>query len=145
MMKKLFLGLVLIGVAMSAFAQTYPVTNPTYIPNLRTSSAAIVSGVANTAVTLNTIGTTSVQITGTCTSLAASLQGTNDGTNYVTLNLYPNGSLSTASAVTSMTATGYWVANTAGMNKVRINNTAVSGTACVGTLAGSANAFSLPH
>jgi hypothetical protein len=133
-------------VSVSAFAQVYPYSTPTYIPNLRAPSFAIASNVANTAVVLNNIGTVSLQLTGTCTSLQGKLEGTVDGTNYSTLNIYALGALSTASAVTSISGvTGTWTANTGGLNQVRFNNTAVSGTACVGTLAGSPTAFSLPH
>lgn len=133
-----------VTVASSAFAQVYPFSNPSYIPNLRLPAFAIASGVANANVVLNGIGTTRLQITGTCTSLNGRLETSPDGTNWVTLNLYPNQALTTASAVTSVTATGTWVANTAGANIVRFNNSAVSGTACVGTLSGSANDFVLP-
>ena len=131
--------------ATSAFAQTYPVTTPHYIPNMRFPAFTIVSGVAASSATLNNIGTTSLFVTGTCTSLAATVQASDDGTNWITLNMYPYNATVAASAVTSISATGTWVMNTGGYNKVRVSNTAVSGTACVGTLAGSPNAFALPR
>ena len=131
--------------ATSAFAQTYPTTNPTYHPNMRFPAFTIASGVASSAATLNGVGNVSLFVTGTCTSLAATFQASNDGTNWVTLNMYPYNATVAASAVTSISATGTWVMNVGGYNKIRVNNTAVSGTACVGTLAGSPFAFALPR
>lgn len=134
----------LFAFALAAFAQTYPITNPTYIPNLRMPQFAIASGVAGTPVLLNGIGTVGLQITGTCTSLAGTLEGSNNST-WVTLNVYPHNATVAASAAASITGTGMYIANVSGINKIRFNNTAVSGTACAGNLGGSPNAFTLPR
>jgi hypothetical protein len=145
-------SVVLLGVLASALlvgtpaiAQVYPYTNPTYTPNIRMTPVAIASGVASTTQTLNGIGVVAVQLSGTCTSLVGRLEGSLDGTNWVTLNLFPNQALGTASAVQSVTTTGLWTSNTSGINLVRFNNSAASGTACVATLAGSPRGFVLPR
>lgn len=149
-MKYFLKGLMAFAVAMlfaaPAIAQTYPYNTPTYIPNARVLNTAATSGVAGTAVKMNGINTLGVQITGTCTNLAATIQGSGDGgTTWYTLNLYPNAATSSASAVTSVSATGNWFANVAGVDQVRINPTAVTGTACKVSFIGSPGAFALPR
>lgn len=146
LLSKIFSVLMFAAVlATSAFSATYPSTNPTYTPNARFPAFTIASGVAGSSLPLNGIGVASLFVTGTCTSLAATVQASNDGTNWITLNLYPYNATLAASAVTSISATGTWVMNVGGYNNVRVNNTAVSGAACVGTLAGTAEAFALPR
>jgi hypothetical protein len=145
LMKVLFAVVVGLGLMTAAFADTvYPYQSPTYTPNMRTSAITMASGVAGGTTTLNNINTVGVQFDGTCPNLAAKLEGSS-GTGWNTLTMYPNGAISTASAVTSATTTGAWYANTSGLNSVRINNTGASGIACTGTLAGSSGSFNLPH
>jgi len=135
-----------LGLFASAYAETYPVTNPTYIPNARGTAFTVASNVAATPLTLNGIGTVALQLSGTCTGLQGRMQGTVDDTNYVTLNMYPYNATLAASAVTSVSGTtGTWVMNTAGYSKVRMNNTGVSTSTCVGRLVGSSAAFALPR
>jgi len=139
------LAVALLMVSTSVLADSYPFSTPTYIPNLRVATVAAASGVASTSNSLNNIGIVSLQITGTCTSLNGRLEGSNNGTDWVTLNLYPNQAIATSAAVTSVTATGIWTANAGGLNYVRFNNSAVTGSACLITIAGSPTAFALPH
>ena len=148
-MKALFSKILVVALmffgAFAAQAQTYPFSNPTYIPNMRVPTVAVASGVANTTQVTNGLGTLGVQVDGTCTSLNGRLEGTVNGSTWVTMNLYPYNAISSASAVTSVTGTGVWFANGAGVNSVRFNNSAVSGTACTETLSGNAGAFALPR
>lgn len=149
-MKKFFTRMLagMIGilfVATSAFAQVYPSTNPTYIPNSRLPVFTVTSNVPATTMQLNGTGTVTLQLTGTCTNLVGAIQASNDGTNFVTLNVYPSNVTTAASAITSITATGLYTANVAGYDKVRMTNTGVTGTACVGTMVGSPQAFALPR
>lgn len=149
-MKHLTKGLLMVVAGMlfavAASAQTYPYSTPTYIPNARVLGQTAASGVAGTAVKMNGINTLGIQITGTCTNLAATVQGSGDGgTTWYTLNLYPNAATTAASAVTSVSATGNWFANVAGVDQVRINPTAVTGTACKVSFIGSPGAFALPR
>ncbi len=149
-MKKLLQFCVLVGIAMglfsSAYAETYPITNPTYIPNARGTAFTVASNVAASPMTLNGVGTVALQLSGTCTGLQGLMQGTVDDTNYVTLNMYPYNATLAASAVTSVSGTtGVWTMNTAGYSKVRMSNTGVSTSTCVGRLVGSSAAFALPR
>jgi len=135
----------LLAIGSPANAQVYPYSSPTYTPNARMSAMAIASAVPSTTQTLNNVGTTALQITGTCTNLVGKLEASVDGTNWVTLNLYPYNSTAAASAVTSVTGTGAWVANTGGYNNIRVNNSAVTGSACVANMSGSPTGFALPR
>jgi hypothetical protein len=135
----------LLAIGSPANAQVYPYSSPTYTPNARMPAMTIASGVASTTQTLNNVGVAALQITGTCTSLNGRLEASVDGTNWVTLNLYPYNATAAASAVTSVTGTGAWVANTGGYNNIRVNNSAVSGTACVANMSGSSMDFTLPR
>jgi len=121
---------------------TYAYTNPTYVP---TAKSAAVSASAPTTYVLTThnVNTAVFNITGTCTSLAAVAQISTDGTNYVTVNVYPvsagtvNG-LSVPAA--SITAAGMYRVNTSGAFKARLNVTALT-AACSFTASGSGAAF----
>lgn len=137
-------GLVFGAICIFAHADAvYPYANPTYIPNAD-NPVVTISAPSSTAVVMTTlgIGTTSVRITGTCTSLAAAFQGSNDGgANWTALNLYPIATGTTApTAVASVSATGFWKANTSGMNKVRVNVTALTAS-CSFKLLGSPHGF----
>ena len=130
----------LAALAVAAQAQTYPYTNPTYIPNAvgPTNSYAAPADYA-----FNTlgIGTVTVRVTGTCTSLAAVAQATIDGTNYTAVNLYPIATGTSApTAVASISAVGFWKVNTTGFTGVRLHITALT-AACVVTLAGTPHGF----
>lgn len=146
-MKKLLSFVMLVGVlfSFSAVAQVYPTNNPAYTPNARMTAFTVASNVAATKQLMNSVGTVSLQLTGTCTNLVGRLEASNDGTNWVTMNVYPHNALSSASAVASVTATGLYVANSAGVNQVRMNNSGVTGTACVATMSGMARDFTLPR
>lgn len=146
-MKKLLSLIMLVGMlfSISAFAQVYPTTNPTYVPNVRMTAFTVASNVPATKQLMNSVGIVSLQLTGTCTNLVGRLEASNDGTNWVTMNMYPQNALTSASAVTSVTATGLYVANAAGVNQVRMNNSGVTGTACVATMSGMARDFTLPR
>ena len=152
-MKKILHFVVLLGVLAGglfaigtpAIAQVYPINNPTYTPNARMPDITVASGVAGTSRVLNSVGTVSLQLSGTCTSLVGSMEGSVNGTNWVTLNLYPYNATVAGSAVTSVTTTGVWFANTSGLNNVRMNNSAVSGVACIASMAGSSRDFVIPR
>jgi hypothetical protein len=119
-------------------AQTYPYNNPTYIP---TATLAAQTFTATGAYTFNTNGVASatVRVTGTRVALVAAVQGTNDGTNWTTLQVIPVGG---GSVATSITANGFWMVNTAAFTKIRVNiTTLTTGNAVVqaaGTLSPNA-------
>lgn len=116
--------------AVAAFAQSYPVANPTYIPNADLG-VTVFSAPSNSYV-MNTsgIGTVTLRVSGTCTSLAATVQGSNDqGTNYTAINLYPIATGTTPpTAVASIAAVGFWKINSVGFNRVRVNISALTAT-----------------
>ena len=129
--------------AAPAFADAnYPYTNPVYIPNGDAAPATFSAPSTAYVLTTQNIGTVSLRVSGTCTSLAATVQGSNDqGTNYTALNLYPIATGITApTAVASISAPGFWKINASGMNRVRLNISALTAT-CTVEMLGSPHAF----
>lgn len=119
---------------------TYPWTNPSYVPTA-VSPPATYTAPAMYNYTIAGIDTLTIRVSGTCTSLAATLQATNDGTNYTAINLYPIATGTTApTAVASISAVGFWKANTSGYTKVRLNISALTAT-CTVAMAGDASGF----
>ena len=143
-MKKIVSILLASAMALGAYltitgpvsAQTYPYTNPTYTPNAYGGTQTL-SAPGSYMMSLNGIGTVSVRVSGTCTSLAATLQATNDGTNYTNINLYPIATGTTAPVpVASASAPGFWKANTVGYSGVKFNITALTAS-CSVTMVGT--------
>lgn len=126
--------------ALALADATYPYTNPTYIPTA-VSPAATYSAPADYSFQANGISVATVRITGTCTSLAATVQGSNDGgTNWTDLVA---SSVSGGSSTVSISSTGFWKVNAGGFNKLRVHATALTASctiAMAGTQAGSINA-----
>jgi hypothetical protein len=111
---------------------TYPYTNPTYIPTA-VSAPATYSAPADYSFQSNDIATATIRVSGTCTSLASAVQGTNDGTNWTTLQAIP---VAGGSVVTNLAAAGFWRANVAGFTKVRLHITALTAS-CTVAMAGT--------
>ena len=105
----------------------YPYTTPTYLPNAQ-AGAATYSAPADYLMTLNGISTVALRVTGTCTSLAASLQASNDGTNWTGINAASVGSASNSYAIT---APGFWRADVGGASAVRLHITALTASCTV--------------
>ena len=130
-------------IAAPAFADAnYPYTTPVYIPNADAAPATYSAPSTAYVLTTQNIGTVSLRVSGTCTSLAATVQGSNDqGINYTALNLYPVATGTTApTAVASISAPGFWKINTSGMNKIRVNISALTAT-CTVEMLGSPHGF----
>lgn len=121
--------------ALAIADAAYPFTNPTYIPTALVAPATYTAP-ANYVFTTNGIATASLRITGTCTSLAGTLQGTNDSTNWTPLNIHSVGG---GSSATSFSAAGFWRANVTGFSKVRVNITALTAS-CTVAMAGTQSA-----
>lgn len=138
-MKKYFTSMIVgfMALMVSALAMAdanYPYTNPTYIPTA-TSPAATYTAPADYVFQANNIGTASVRITGTCTSLAATIQGSNDnGANYTDLVA---SSVAGGSSTVAITTTGFWKVNASGFNKLRVHATALTAS-CTIAMAGTA-------
>ncbi len=135
MRKTLLLLGALLGFTASALAQTYPWTNPTYIPTATLAPTAYSAPAAPTMV-LNGVATVSLRVSGTCTSLSGTLQATNDGSNWTVLPLVPVGGGAAVSPSAPITAVGFWRADTSGFTSVRFNMTALTAS-CTVAMAGS--------
>jgi len=119
------------AVALSASAQTYPYQNPTYQPGA-TLPPVTISAPGSVLFSANGLATLSVRVSGTCTALAATLQASNDGTNYTAINLYPIATGTSApTAVASVSAAGFWKANVAGYTSVKLVASALTATCTV--------------
>lgn len=143
-MRKLFtkfalfitMALALGSAAMLASAQAVPYQNPTYLPNAVLAPVTLSApGAVN--FTNSGGGVMSLRISGTCTSLAATVQGSNDGTNYTVINIYPVASYgASATPASAVAATGFWKSNITGFTNVKVNVTALTAS-CTFALVGS--------
>lgn len=121
-----------------AFAQVYPVTTPTYIPNATKPSQTFTAPGSYTFIN-NGVGVVALEIRGTCTSLAGVVQATVDGTTWTTVNIYPvvTGTVTPASSVA---AAGLWRTNSAAFKAIRLNITALTAS-CTVSMIGSPVGF----
>lgn len=119
-----------------SLAQSYPTSNPVYIP---TASLAAQSFSAPGAYTFVTSGVSvaTLRVTGTCTSLAGTVQVSNDAINWTTVPITP---VAGGAAAYSVSAPGFWNFSTAGMTRARLNITALS-AACSVTMAATPHGF----
>jgi len=131
----------MLSIASAAFltaadAQTLPYQNPTYIPNSVLAPVTL-SAPGAVAFTNSGGGVMSLRVSGTCTSLAATVQASNDGTNYTVINIYPVASYgAAASPASAVAAAGFWKANVSGFTSVKVNVTALTAS-CTFALVGA--------
>lgn len=141
LMKALFAVVISFGLMAAAFADTvYPYTNPTYLPTA-VSPPVTYTAPADYVLTNNGLTTVSMRISGTCTSLAGTLQGTNDSTTWTDITLYPVGG---GASTKSFAAAGFWRTDTAGFNKVRAHITALTASCTVAMAGTQGPAFRQP-
>lgn len=128
---KIACGLVMLaGAASLAIADAnYAYTNPTYIPSA-ISPAQSFSAPGTYAVTLQNGAVAGFAISGTCTSLAATVQVSIDGTNFYAVNVYPVAT-GTITAAASISAAGGYRANVSGAKLVRLNISALTAACSV--------------
>lgn len=119
-------------VAVVAGAQTYPVTNPTYIPTAVLAPQTFTT-TGDYVYAVSGISTVTIRVSGTCTSLTSAPQGTNDGTNWTTIQAIP---VAGGGNVTSITGAGFWRINAAGFTKTRLHITVLAAS-CTVAMAGS--------
>ncbi len=119
-------------IAATALAQTYPTANPTYIPTAQLAPQAFTT-TGDYNFVANGVSVTSIRISGTCTSLVAAPQVTNDGTNWTTVNAYP---VPSGASSNSLTTTGLWRINTSGATKARLHITTLAAS-CTVAMAGT--------
>ena len=132
-MKKILFAFVLSALALLnlnvAVAQTYPWNNPTYTP------VAIGPSTTYTAPAIysfNAVGASVVafQISGTCTSLAATAQVSNNNSTWVTVNVWPV-TTGTITAAASISAAGIYRINTTAVEYARLNISALTASCSV--------------
>lgn len=123
-------------------AQTYPVNNPTYLPNPTVASATIPTGTTSTfAFFTNGVGTMYLRIAGSPTGLSAVVQGTEARTGTPAWTSIPVDAVGGVRTVT-ITATGLYRVNVAGLAQVRLSVAALtSGATTVSMSAGSGAQF----
>lgn len=143
-MKRFIQSLALIATlafSLSVFADaTYPYINPTYIPNANGGST-VFSAPGTYTLTVIGVGTVTTRVSGTCTSLAATLQASNDGVNYTAINLYPIATGTSApTAVASVSAPGFWKSNASGFTTLNFVISALTAS-CTVTLVGHPGGF----
>jgi hypothetical protein len=139
-----------LAIASAAHAQTYPINNPTYIPQALVPTQAISAVGASTAFQLNGTPTLCFRVLGTFTGLVANLQVTEARAQPVTFvptwtntGVQLMGSNVAASVVQlQVNAAGIYCAEVAGMAQARLNVTAIStGTANVTFSAGPGSKY----
>ncbi len=121
------------SLAVSSFAQTYPITSPVYTPTAVLQPLTL-SAPGDYTYLVNGISGVTIRVSGTCTSLTAAPQGTNDGTNWTTVQAIPAAG---GSLITSITGTGFWRVATNGFTKLRVHVTALTAS-CTFSMAGTA-------
>jgi len=128
----------------------YPYQNPTYIPAPTSAPVTLGTGASTSTVfTTNNLGTVTLRVSGTCTSLAAAIEATSDSaatkTNWTAINFYAPPALGTAAAAIdvdgSLTAAGLYKINASGYTQLRLNISALAGTSCVVQWSGSNASF----
>lgn len=140
--KTMLLGLLVVGLVAAAVATptlpavsgpTYPTTNPQYTP-LAVLGPITVSAPTNILFTNSGSDTVAYTAQGACTGLTMTASVSNDGTNFVTTNMYPINSTATTSAVTTTSASGVWRSNTAAIRYFQLNITALTGSCTIGVV-----------
>jgi len=130
-MKKLFLMISLAVLAVLAPASmaladaAYPYTTPTYIPSAVSPVQNFAAPSTAYTVTLQNGGILGVDINGTCTSLAATVEVTVDGTTWRAVNVYPMAT-GVIAAAASIVAAGAYRVNVSGARIARVNISALT-------------------
>lgn len=134
--KRLFLAFLMAAFAAlnisTAPAQTYPTSNPTYIPTAILAPQTFTT-TGNYTYAVSGIATVTMRVSGTCTGLVSTVQGSNDATNYTSMSITP---VAGGANVSSVTGTGFWRINSAGLSRVRLNITALAAS-CTVAMAGT--------
>lgn len=122
---------------LAAVAQPYPTQTPTYIPTAVLAPATIAAPSTATSFVVNGLSTVSIRIAGTCTSLAATFEGTNQRTGTIAWTTLPAIPVAGGATVASVSAAGFWKVNASGLASVRVNVSALTAS-CTISMAGSA-------
>lgn len=132
LLKLALAALLLAGQAVAAYAQTYPITTPVYIPSA-VEQPTTCTTTCDVVFTVSGVSTVTLQLVGSPSGITAAVQGTNEAQSvavptWTALNMVPvNG----GSAVTSTSAVGFWTVNTTGLTKVRAHISSLTGSVTV--------------
>ncbi len=132
LLKLALAALLLAGQAVAAYAQTYPITTPVYIPSAIEQPTTCTT-TCDVVFTVSGVSTVTLQLVGSPSGITAAVQGTNEAQSvavptWTALNMVPvNG----GSAVTSTSAVGFWTVNTTGLTKVRAHISSLTGSVTV--------------
>lgn len=120
----------------AAVSQPYPTDKASYVPTAVLAPAAL-SAPGTVVFNVNGLSTVSVRVAGTCTSLAATIDGTNQRTGTIAWTALQAIPVAGGPVVTSVGAAGFWKVNASGLTQVRFNASALTAS-CTVSLAGSA-------
>lgn len=123
-------------VAAVAFSQSYPTQNPTYFPTAVLTPPTTISAPGTVLFRSSNIASGTVRISGTCTSLAAVVQGTNDNSAAPTWVTIPGIPIAGGSITSALSTTGFWRYDFSGFTQTRVNVTALSAS-CTFSVAGT--------
>lgn len=115
-----------------AAGPSYPSTTPVYIPSA-VGTTETYSAPAVYTYKVSGISAVSLRVSGTCTSLAATLQGSNDNVNWTDL---PIATVASGIPASSISAPGFWRGTTSGLSYARVNITALAAS-CTVTMVGT--------
>lgn len=122
----------------SAFAQTYPVNTPTYIPTAVLAPATLAAA-GDVVFNSQGLGNVLIRVSGTNTGVAALIQGTNEtgaSPTYTTLGALQTGSGS-GGAISAITGNGLYRVNSSGFARIRVHLTAISTGSVVVAMSGT--------
>lgn len=108
------------------FSQTYPTTNPTYIPNSILAASTLTSAGTATFQT-NGVGTLYFRVAGTNTAFAATIQGTEARAGTPVWSTLSAQNVA-GGRVSSLVTNGLYRVDAAGLAQVRVNVTSITGT-----------------
>ncbi len=123
------LSVVAFAISTACMAQTYPVTSPVYQPNAQLAAQSQTATGTTTPFTVQGIGVVTLHVSGTATSIAGTVQVTNDvigGTQTWTVaTLYPLPGQNLAPS-RAFSVAGVYKINVSGMTQVRVNLTTIN-------------------
>lgn len=142
-MRKLFCGFLLaLFLPVCALAQTYPVTNPTYIPNAILASASL-SAAGSVTFQNNGVDTVIVRLLGTYTGLSGIFEGTESRAAAPTWTQLSAQAVNGGVRVSTVAANGAFSVGAAGWAQIRFRVTAISTGSVAVTMSGNNGAGSV--
>lgn len=116
----IFAMVALVSLTTASFAQTYPTTNPTYVPTAQLTAQSITATGDYELFTNQGNAGASIQVDGSPVGLVGSVQCSTNGTTFASVGLEKVGG---AANGTSITGVGIWRFSMAGFTKCKFNVT----------------------